>query len=401
MVLDTATLRIAFGLMALALVFLFYFCTYRPTRSPYSGWWCVALLFFLTGSLCFLLNRTDHQVWANPLGNVLLVTGALAVWAGARSLHPSSARKWAFIGIPLLTLVASALDNPAANTWSGGPFFLAFMSLAFGLTSHELWCLDRDYSRLRIPMAVSSAGLALFYAFRLFFFLLEGQTGPVFVTVFGPAATTMVTMVLLVVVSYSMAALSTEQQTRALNVAATRDDLTGLLNRKAFFDLASRQLGTPAKARTSGALILADLDHFKAINDTFGHAAGDEVLRAFADACTSTVRSTDLVGRYGGEEFVLLLPGAHGQAAEAVTEEISRRLAAATEALPVPTSSYGISTYDGQAVTLDGLLLAADEALYRAKAQGRNRSETSDRLERRDPRPRSITPDGNQPARTP
>ena len=163
MVLDTATLRTAFGLMTLALVFLFYFCTYRPARSPYSGWWCVALLFFLTGSLCFLLNRTDHQVWANPLGNTLLVTGALAVWAGARSLRPARPPKSAFIGIPLLILVASALDDPATNTWSGGPLFLAFMSLAFGLTSHELWRLDREYSQLRIPMAVSSAGLAVFY----------------------------------------------------------------------------------------------------------------------------------------------------------------------------------------------------------------------------------------------
>lgn len=122
MVLDTATLRIAFGLMALALVFLFYFCTYRPTRSPYSGWWCVALLFFLTGSVCFLLNKTEHQVWANPMGNVLLVTGALAVWAGARSLRPVRPPGLAFVGMPLLTLVASALDSPATNMWSGGPF---------------------------------------------------------------------------------------------------------------------------------------------------------------------------------------------------------------------------------------------------------------------------------------
>lgn len=252
------------------------------------------------------------------------------------------------------------------------------MSLAFGLTSHELWRLDRDYSRLWISMAVASAGLAVFYVFRLFFFLREGQTGPVFVTVFGPAATTIVTMVLLVVVSYSMAGLSTEQQTRALHVAATRDDLTGLLNRRAFLDLAGSHLGTPAEVGASGALILADLDHFKAINDTYGHAAGDEVLRAFATACTETIRSTDLVGRYGGEEFVLLLPGASAQAAEAVTEDISRRLAAATQAPPTPTSSYGISTYhEEQAANVDDLLRTADEALYRAKAQGRNRTEST------------------------
>ena len=90
--LDTATLRIAFGFMALALTALFYFCTYRPTRSPYSKWWCVALMFFLGGSVCFLLNGTVAQVWANPLGNVMLVSGVLSVWAGARSLRALSLR---------------------------------------------------------------------------------------------------------------------------------------------------------------------------------------------------------------------------------------------------------------------------------------------------------------------
>ena len=369
MVLDIATLRITFGLMALALVFLFYFCTYRPTRSPYSGWWCIALLFFLTGSLCFLLNRTGHQVWANPLGNMLLVSGALSVWAGARSLRPTPVPRWAFAGVPLVTLAASVLDNPSTNTWSGGPFFLTFMTLGFGLTSHELWRLDQSYSRLRVPMAVSSGGLAVFYAFRLIFFLAEGQTGPVFGSFFGPAATTLVTMVLLVVVSYSMAALSQEQQTRALCTAATRDDLTGLLNRKAFLDQAAGTL----ISTTQGALILADLDHFKRINDTYGHAGGDRVLEIFADACTTTVRSTDLVGRYGGEEFVLLLPGANGEEAEAVAGAISRKFAVPHKAVLMPTASYGISVYDSVTDVADAIRLA-DEALYQAKAAGRDRA---------------------------
>lgn len=374
MVLDTATLRVAFGFMTLVLVFLFYFWTYRPTRSPYSGWWCVALLFFLTGSVCFLLNRTDHQVWANPLGNVLLVSGGLSVWAGARSLRTVLPPKWAIIGIPVGTLVASAMDNPATNTWSGGPVFLASLSLAFGLASHELWRLDQDYSRMRLPMAVFSAGLSVFYAFRLLFFLMEGQNGPVFVTVFGPAVTTMVTMVLLVVVSYSMAALSNEQQTRALHVAATRDGLTGLLNRKAFLDLAAKQLAVGSGTSGSGALILADLDHFKVVNDTYGHAAGDDVLKAFANACTTTVRTTDLVGRYGGEEFVLLLPGASAREAESIAGEISRRLTVLTNQQLITTSSYGICTYEAGATNLDDLIRAADEALYRAKEQGRDRT---------------------------
>ena len=380
MALDTATLRIAFGLMALVLVILFYFSAYRVTRSPYSAWWCGALLFFLSGSGCFLLDGTAHQVWANPVGNTLLVHGGVAVWAGARSLRTARPPKWAFIGIPLVTLVASVLDHPATNTWSGGPVFLAAMSLTIGLASHELWRLEPGYSRVRIPMAVAAGGLSVFYFFRWVAFLLEGQDGPVFVTVFGSAVTTMVTMVLLVVVSFSMAALSSEQQTRALRVVATRDDLTGLLNRKAFLDLAAEQLADRAITRGLGALILADLDHFKTVNDTYGHAAGDSALKAFADACVATVRSTDLTARYGGEEFVIMVPGASAERAEAIVEEISRRLAdAATPGgMELPTASYGISVYDAGTSSVDQLIASADAALYRAKSLGRNRAARSD-----------------------
>jgi diguanylate cyclase (GGDEF)-like protein len=382
MVLDTATLRIAFGLMALVLVVLFYFSAYRLTRSPYSAWWCGALLFFLAGSGCFLFDGTVHQVWANPLGNTLLVHGGVAVWAGARSLRTVRPPRWAFTGIPLVTLVASLLDQPATNTWSGGTVFLAAMSLTVGLASRELWRLEPGYSRVRIPMAVAAGGLSVFYFFRWLAFLVEGQNGPVFVTVFGSAITTLVTMVLLVVVSFSMAALSTEQQTRALRVVASRDDLTGLLNRKAFLDLATEQLADRTITGGSGALILADLDHFKTVNDTYGHAAGDLALQAFADACAATVRSTDLTGRYGGEEFVILVPGASAERAETIAEEISRRMAGADTpgGMEMPTASYGISTYDGVTSDVDQLIAAADAALYRAKSLGRNRAARSDGL---------------------
>jgi len=290
--------------------------------------------------------------------------------------------KWAFTGLPLVTLIASVLDNPATNTWSGGPVFLAAMSLSIGLASHELWRLEPGYSRVRVPMAVAAGGLAVFYFFRWLVFLAEGQHGPIFVTVFGSAVTTMVTMVLLVVVSFSMAALSSEQQTRALRVVASRDDLTGLLNRKAFLDLAAEQLTDHDITKGSGALILADLDHFKVVNDTYGHAAGDFALQSFADACTATVRSTDLVGRYGGEEFVLLVPGASAERAELIAEEISRRLASAptVDGMEMPTASYGISLYDSRTPDVEELIASADAALYRAKSLGRNRTARSDRM---------------------
>ena len=381
MVLDTVTLRIAFALMALALGLLFYFSAYRTTRSPYSAWWCLALVFFLSGSAAFLLDGTPHQWWANPLGNVLLVHGGVAVWASARSLRSMPPPRWAFNGIPLATLVASAVDNPATNVWAGGPVFLAGMSLSIGLASRELWQLEPGYSRVRIPMAAVAAGVSVFYLGRLVAFLLDGQAGPTFVTIFGSEVTTLVTMVMLVVASFSMAALSSEQHTRALRMAATRDDLTGLLNRKAFLDLASEQLADLVVTRGSGALILADLDHFKSINDTYGHAAGDLALQAFARACQDTVRLTDLVGRYGGEEFVIVIPGATAERAERIAQGISRRLTQASEAdgPQMPTVSYGITTYDAGTAGLEALIASADAALYTAKSLGRNRIARSDR----------------------
>jgi diguanylate cyclase (GGDEF)-like protein len=229
-------------------------------------------------------------------------------------------------------------------------------------------------------MAAAAAGVSVFYFGRLVAFLLDGQAGPTFVTVFGSEVTTLVTMVMLVVASFSMAALSNEQQTRALRMVATRDDLTGLLNRKAFLDLAAEQLADPAVALPSGVLILADLDHFKAVNDTYGHAAGDEVLQAFAGACRDTVRSTDLAGRYGGEEFVLLIPGGTADSAERIADAISLRLAQASKpgGPQMPTASYGIALYDAGTSGVEALIASADAALYIAKSLGRNRTARSD-----------------------
>jgi diguanylate cyclase (GGDEF)-like protein len=382
MVLDTATLRVAFGLMALLLVLLFYFFAYRTTRAPYSGWWCVALALFLTGALAFLLDGTPHQRWANPLGNVLLVSGAVSVWSSACSLRRAIPRPWMMAAAPAATLVASVVDSPATNTWPGGPVFLGSMALMFGLATREMWPTGPGYTRVRVPMTVSVGLVAAFYTGRLIAFLTDGPGGPIFELFFGSAITTMLTMVLLVVVSFSMAALSSEQQTRALRMAATLDDLTSLLNRKAFLDLAGTLLKGPAVAQGTGAVILADLDHFKTVNDTHGHAAGDLALQAFARACQDTVRSTDLVGRYGGEEFVLLLPGATAGRAESIANVISRRLAKVptVDGLEMPTVSYGVAMYDAGTSDVEDLIAAADSALYVAKSLGRNRTVHSDRI---------------------
>ncbi|MBP1234023.1 diguanylate cyclase (GGDEF)-like protein [Arthrobacter sp. PvP102] len=376
MQLDTLTLRVAFAIVAFTLALLFYFAAYRSTRSPYSAWWCVALTLFLAGSAAYLFNGTPQQVWANPLGNCLLVAGGACVWAGARSLRAARPRSWQLAAGPAVVSVSSALENPGVNIWAGGAVFLALMGLMLGLASRELWRLEPGYSRVRIPLAIAAAFFAAYYFCRLVVYLAEGPDGRVFVTYFGSAVTTLVTMVLLVVVSFSMAALSSEQQTRALRAVATQDGLTGLLNRAAFLDLASEELLRLRHTRALGTLVLADLDHFKAVNDTYGHAAGDAALQSFASACNETVRSTDLVGRYGGEEFIFLLPGVSPDRAEAITAEINKQLEAVRgpDGSRMPTVSYGIAPIGKGTSGLDELIATADAALYRAKSLGRNRT---------------------------
>ncbi|MCA4134523.1 GGDEF domain-containing protein [Arthrobacter sp. M4] len=376
MTLDTASLRVAFAVVALTLCLLFYFAAFRGTRSAYSAWWCVALTLFLTGSAAYLLNGTDHQVWANPLGNFLLVAGGSSVWAGARSLRKVRQHMW-FLPVPaVITVVVSAFDSPASNTWSGGAIFLAFMSTTIGLAARELWQLEAGFSQARIPMAVAAGLMSTYYFGRFVTFVIQGPNSPAFTTFFGSAVTTLVTMALLAVVSFSMSALSSEQQNRDLRVAASRDGLTGLLNRQTFLERAASELNRLREDGIHGTLILADLDHFKSVNDTYGHAAGDSALKIFANACQAAVRSTDLVGRYGGEEFIMLLPGANPYRATLVAHEISADLerAKTPNGFRMPTASYGIVSLDSPRAELRDFIASADAALYKAKSQGRNRA---------------------------
>jgi diguanylate cyclase (GGDEF)-like protein len=371
--LEINTLRVAFGIMALTLFVLFYSVTFRRTRSPYSRWWCTALALFLLGASLYLFDGSPHQVWANPLANTMLVAGAASVWAAARSLKTAPPKVWQFLCAPALTAVASALDDPAVNDWSGGPVFLGMMCVLFSLTFRELVRLQPGFSAVQLPLTAASAFLAVYYLGRCTAFLAVGLRHPAFLTFFGSEVTTLVTMVLLIVVSFSMASLSAEQVNKELSTRVIQDGLTGLLNRQGFLDLATEELRHRSHDETS-TLVLADLDRFKAVNDTYGHSAGDVILRSFAAACRSTVRSSDLVGRYGGEEFVILLPGAGPVRAEEIVTEINRRFKSSQTPgeIPYPTVSYGITSTSPGVPDLARMIASADAAMYQAKANGRD-----------------------------
>ncbi len=382
MELDAFSVRVALGVVTVTLLMLF--CTsFHRTRSPYAGWWSLALLEFMVGNAAFLLNGTPHQVWANPVGNVLVVAGAFSVWAGAKTLRDRKAAPWQLAVGPGVTAVASLLESPGSNVWSGGLVYLAMMTLGIALAAYDLWFIKSSHSQVHKALSLAAGLLAAYYLGRWMVYAVEGPASHAFRTYFGPGPSALISMVLLVTVSFSMTALTSDQLIKGLRERATRDHLTGLLNRGAFLDLATTELDRLHSTGSGAAVVLADLDHFKAVNDEHGHGAGDVALRAFAEACVASVRSTDLIGRYGGEEFVLFLPGATQDRAEDIATEISHRMAAmpAPDGVVFPTISYGVTSSIPASADLNFMIEVADAALYSAKAQGRNRIVGADRPE--------------------
>jgi len=169
------------------------------------------------------------------------------------------------------------------------------------------------------------------------------------------------------------------QACEAMRFKATHDVLTGVWNRGAILETLERETWRSRREGLSLGVLIADLDHFKSVNDTYGHLAGDAVLREVTRRMQTDVRPYDAVGRYGGEEFLILLPGCNNsdtrEKAERLREIVFHGpIATPTGALQVTMSIGGVATADWPEDSANQILQMADSALYRAKADGRNRS---------------------------
>jgi diguanylate cyclase (GGDEF)-like protein len=165
-----------------------------------------------------------------------------------------------------------------------------------------------------------------------------------------------------------------------LQVGAVRDNLTGLYTRKFFDERLAEEILRAGRYQTEFCVLLMDIDHFKRYNDTYGHAAGDQVLVRFAEVLGRLVRPVDMLARYGGEEFVLIVPQVNLDQARDMAEAI--RLAIAAEVFQFGresamqervTVSIGLSNFPNEATIASQLLRVADYRLYQAKEGGRNR----------------------------
>jgi diguanylate cyclase (GGDEF)-like protein len=176
-------------------------------------------------------------------------------------------------------------------------------------------------------------------------------------------------------ISWALANLSMRE---VLRVQSIRDPLTGLFNRRYLEESLERELRRAVRNHQSVSILMLDVDHFKSFNDTFGHQAGDTLLRALSNFLVHRTRGHDIVSRFGGEEFVVVLTDASLDAAYKRAELLREELKQLTvihgrQVLGCITLSIGVASFPAHGGTLNELLHAADQALYRAKADGRDR----------------------------
>jgi diguanylate cyclase (GGDEF)-like protein/PAS domain S-box-containing protein len=269
------------------------------------------------------------------------------------------------------TLTAEAAAFPLDQCWAlrrGTTFPVSAASQGL-LCGHAACAEGREGKYVCQPLVAQNNLLGLLY---------REAAGPDF----APGTDQLATM-LAEQVSLAIANLHLREQLRS---QAIRDQLTGLYNRRFLEDALTRETGRAARSGEPVAVAILDVDHFKRINDTNGHEAGDAVLRALGDVLQKTVRKTDIVGRFGGEEFLILLPGADIEVARARAIGVLEAVRAMQVVIPTGaplhhiTASIGVAVMPLHVANGSALVAAADAALYQAKGQGRNRVIVSDRV---------------------
>jgi diguanylate cyclase (GGDEF)-like protein len=233
----------------------------------------------------------------------------------------------------------------------------------------------------RLPIVIVIAVHIGFVLLRIPFVLADDVAGISFAGAGWFGMATLEALVVIQLVAFLMVSLTKERVENRLRDAALTDPLTGLGNRRAFFERGEAAAALALRTRGPLAVIVFDLDRFKSINDRHGHPVGDSVIKAFARAATDRLRASDFVARLGGEEFAALLPDTDGARAGLVALQINQAFEAAVASLPHPgltgTASAGVAELSPEAPTLADLLSAADAALYQAKAIGRGQVRVS------------------------
>lgn len=350
----------------------------RQENNPALKWWGTA---YLLGAASVALWTTASQTLGEMLSLALNAVGFIAcgmVWNAARVFH---GRKPNLPGLVLgaLAWIAAAMALGPKDSALRLTIGAAIVAIYAALTATELWFERRKSLQHRWP----AIAIPVLHGFVLLLPILLGDLlihdgekfgSSIWVTVFS------IELVLYAVGTvFVIFMLVSERTVTVHKTAASMDPLTGLLNRRGFSEACARVIEREAGAGRPVSVMIFDIDHFKSINDRFGHPAGDELLKLFSTLVVNNLRISDLSGRIGGEEFAALLPCPLEEGvlvAERVREAFEGS-GIVCEQGPVDTT-VSIGVAGGPAGTeLEVLLACADTALYQAKRGGRNRVEAA------------------------
>lgn len=311
------------------------------------------------------------------LPHLLVSLGLTLAWDGFRRfLGRTPLQPLHIAALTLVVTVPVAIAH--LQSW------LALRALANSLLMGAMsLAIARELLRPTPWRAAAARATGFLYLFNAVFFLLRLLTvlrdgGQAFNSDFA-SASLLWWMCMTVAVTLGMALMTGERLQGDLDRQASRDPLTGTLNRRAFATLAERELARARRAGHPLSLLMMDLDHFKQVNDRLGHAAGDDALCRFVAVAEKQLRTEDVLARFGGEEFVALLPDTSADKALAAAERLRVAFSQATGGPPghVFTVSMGVAELRPDE-DLETTLRRADHALYRAKEGGRDRSELAD-----------------------
>jgi diguanylate cyclase (GGDEF)-like protein len=353
---------------------------WAKTRIDALAWWGAAYLIGGLSVAAWSFEGLVSPPMPTGVANALLFVACGMMWNAARVFHGRSVLASALMGGAVVWLFACTFTDfaqwPAARTVVSSAIVASYTFA----TAVELWRERRKALRRRWPAVFVPVLHGTIFLFPIPLASLLPADGGTVTLATGWVAVFVLEMTLYAVgTAFIVLVLASERTMRIHKKAALTDELTGLLNRRGVLQAAQGLIARQAEKREEVSALMFDLDHFKAINDKFGHAIGDKALHLFAATAAVSMRTSDIVGRFGGEEFVALLPGTIADA-KVVAERVRRAFetAAVTVAGCDLNATVSIGAAAGQPGTdIVALLAAADVALYRAKANGRNRVETA------------------------
>jgi diguanylate cyclase (GGDEF)-like protein len=377
--LDVGTLFVI-AIWVTSLLGLFLLFAWVQERIPALAWWGVAYLIGGFSGAIWRFGDVSSSLLPSGVANILLFIAVGMIWSAARLFHGRPVSWGAMYLGALVWLVAWSF--PAFAHSAGSRVLVSSLIVAAYtfLIAGELWRERRNMLIRRWPAIFVPMLHGVVFLFPVALATLGEGSGLQGVPT-GWLALFVIEIVLYVVgAAFIVLILAKDRTVRFYKVAAMTDPLTSTLNRRGFFE-AAELLMERNRARKAPISVLAfDLDHFKSINDRYGHAGGDKILTLFAAVVRKTLRSDDIVGRLGGEEFVAILPSALTDAA-AAAERVRAAFAACAQCdgrKIAATVSVGIACGSPLAA-IDMLVARADAALYRAKMNGRDRVEADEK----------------------